>query len=399
MPDATPPPSDSAPDTPGASRTSNATSLAVAIHEAIRPGAAPPAAPAPSSSDPPEDETLGEARVFPKWLTRGAPTLLLLAVSLASLFKLSDVGRDPPPPVHPPDTDADADPSAPPHTTTTGDEPPAPALILPSELSRGISVRNLLDLELEQVRPPAPPSFIKLGRALAKNTPNVTVLNAWATWCEPCKRELPDLREMFLKNSDTWNQRVRFVSVLSQDTIDPIEAHRRFADAMPAADAFLAEVRANALAEALRRDQAITGEGLPIWVLLDCHRERRFAHVGALQPGDFEALQRKIDQLEAELDTPFCGDRRPQRPKSPRASAPTPAAESDTDPQKAPDPTITAPQTPPTPPPSGPTCGDGVCQRSSSAEDCHRCPEDCPCAVGTCQARADGTYHCHRGLM
>jgi thiol-disulfide isomerase/thioredoxin len=97
----------------------------------------------------------------------------------------------------------------------------------------------------------------------------VVVLNLWATWCAPCKREMPTLAALQARFDP---EAVRVVAL----AID----RAGFADLR----AFLEEVDANALA--LLRDaegdaaRALDAPGLPVTLIIDAEGRERFRHAG-----------------------------------------------------------------------------------------------------------------------
>ncbi|MCB9700807.1 MAG: TlpA family protein disulfide reductase [Myxococcales bacterium] len=205
----------------------------------------------------------------------------------------------------------------------------------------------------------------------------VTVINLWGAWCEPCKRELPDLKRMFDRAS--WGDKVAFVSIHTP-TEDPRAAHAEFAALMPSDKNFMIEIEAGSVSAALREDGAITKAGLPITLVLDCRREIRLPHVGELSSADFEELRPLIDQLVAELDTPFCVKATVapvMKRKKPHPPGQTGAT--------------TGPAIGPTTGPAEPAggCGDGRCDLES--ESCQSCAADCGCrADSTCKMKQEG---------
>jgi thiol-disulfide isomerase/thioredoxin len=66
-----------------------------------------------------------------------------------------------------------------------------------------------------------------LTRLLARQTGKVVLVNFWATWCEPCRQEYPDL--------------ARLQKALSARGLQVVGISTDFASALPAAEKFLAE--------------------------------------------------------------------------------------------------------------------------------------------------------------
>jgi thiol-disulfide isomerase/thioredoxin len=57
---------------------------------------------------------------------------------------------------------------------------------------------------------------IKLRDTLKKNKGNVVVINFWATWCEPCREEFPQLVRLY-ENYRHKGMRLIFLSIERQD--------------------------------------------------------------------------------------------------------------------------------------------------------------------------------------
>ncbi|WP_434428237.1 TlpA family protein disulfide reductase [Nannocystis pusilla] len=58
----------------------------------------------------------------------------------------------------------------------------------------------------------------------------VHVVNLWATWCGPCKAEMPDFKAMFARKAETWSDAVKFVPVQLKDNTDPRKSYQDFAE-------------------------------------------------------------------------------------------------------------------------------------------------------------------------
>jgi len=111
---------------------------------------------------------------------------------------------------------------------------------------------------------------------LADHRGQVVLINYWATWCEPCREELPGLIEL---SRDTDPHAVSIVGVAldsgpkAQDTVHSFVKQFRvpYPIAMP---------------DAITRSNL--GEmGLPTTILLDKHGRIARTYYGAVERGDF----------------------------------------------------------------------------------------------------------------
>ncbi|WP_334108592.1 TlpA disulfide reductase family protein [Methylobacillus sp.] len=87
----------------------------------------------------------------------------------------------------------------------------------------------------------------------------VTVVNFWATWCAPCRKEIPDLSAI---SQDYAQRRVAVIGIAADD----LPAIQEFLQAIPASYTFVA---AEFDAMAISRDLGNTKGILPFTVLMD----------------------------------------------------------------------------------------------------------------------------------
>lgn len=276
-----------------------------------------------------------------------------------------------------------------------GDEPEAAPL--------GKNIRKLLKkVDLLRVVPPEGGVTVRLHNEHVLAPRTVTVINLWATFCEPCKKELPALKAMFEAASGRWGGKVRFVPIQVDDPADSIFSYAQFADKMPPTDAFLVDtgvgggVRPPLVAAGVITEKA----GLPITFVLDCRQSVRWHATKELGPADLAALSAKLDELHGELGKRYC--KPPIDHSKLTSSASGDEADADTDveadeatvshdgPKRASPEKRAAPR-----PTRDARChDDGKCDRL--LEDCS-C-EDCPCTAGEqCMARARGGSLCTLG--
>lgn len=147
--------------------------------------------------------------------------------------------------------------------------------------------------DLETLRPP--PERVKLADLRGRPA----VLNFWASWCQPCREEAPELVRMAMKYSD----RVRFVGV---NILDGRE------EAMKYLNEF--EIPYSTV----RDPRAITGKrfgvtGAPETVFIDPRGNVVGKYIGAFREGQLEKLLRELIALEPDevLEITGRGETRP----------------------------------------------------------------------------------------
>ena len=116
--------------------------------------------------------------------------------------------------------------------------------------------------------------------ALDRLTGRPTVVNLWATWCGPCREEMPLLQEAYARNG----KEVRFLGVDTQD--DP-EAARWFLDDLDVGYPHVVDADGELLRE-------LGVRGLPVTLALDADGRVVDRVVGQLSESE---LQRLIDAV------------------------------------------------------------------------------------------------------
>ncbi|HYZ92950.1 MAG TPA: TlpA disulfide reductase family protein [Actinomycetota bacterium] len=125
-----------------------------------------------------------------------------------------------------------------------------------------------------------PASATKLRSAIKSKRPLPVVVNYWATWCDPCKKEMP----RFVDAAAKYKRRVAFVGVNVEDDAG---AARRFARR------YGIPFRSYAISRAeVQRAQDILG--LPVTQFYRADGELAFVHQGEVSSDD---LHDKIEEL------------------------------------------------------------------------------------------------------
>jgi thiol-disulfide isomerase/thioredoxin len=245
--------------------------------------------------------------------TKGSPRIVwggsLVAVTFATIAAVSvvsapddEVHRGVLPPVRRserPETSTTAAPSPPLDPPLVAPEaPPQP------RLTEAREVPDLLALTfLER------DVLVRLRSTLEPRT--VTVINVWATWCLPCRREFAELRKLL----SGWKD-VRFIPIqLGDDPPDELVKE------MPDAAHRLVDLVSGGNIQRTLRSLGLAGDDkrIPITLVLDCQYRLHALHLAELR--DFDEFARAIEALRAELRTSTCALAPPNPAGSPRGGA------------------------------------------------------------------------------
>lgn len=142
----------------------------------------------------------------------------------------------------------------------------------------------------------------RMNKILARD--RVTILNLWATYCAPCKDELPAFRQLFEQQKVAWRGDVEFIPVQIDDPIDGAAARREHAGQMPPFRHFVSDrgLPTGIKAALLATTPAPTPWSLPVTVVVRCDGEiekvfaRSFTTLEDLRPV-FDAVGRARQKL------------------------------------------------------------------------------------------------------
>ncbi len=128
---------------------------------------------------------------------------------------------------------------------------------------------------------------------------SVRIINFWATWCEPCKREFAEFKAM--SKRDAWGSEVRFIPMV---TDEEYKKAGRMIKRMPSGSRQL-----STQAEFIK--EALWGEGilprgqkliLPLTLVVDCHDKIVFSVPGgALNPSTSSELAEVVGESRKKL--------------------------------------------------------------------------------------------------
>lgn len=133
-------------------------------------------------------------------------------------------------------------------------------LLQPNSLLKS-STQDYLQLSTDDLFKVTLPNENNIPQALNQYQGKIIVLNFWATWCPPCREEMPELSELHTENKD------RNIVVLGI-AIDTVESIKVFTQETPVSyPLFADEEQGMALASQLGNDKGV----LPYTVIID-HR-------------------------------------------------------------------------------------------------------------------------------
>lgn len=121
--------------------------------------------------------------------------------------------------------------------------------------------------------------FDKTKVNLAEMRGKVVVINYWATWCGPCKAEMPMMDLYHRRNKARGFQ---IIGVVTKDSVPPFKLRQ------------LASVLSYPLALGLKGKYGLIGEAVPTSYIIDRKGVIRYAKAGSFQEDAFKAL---IDPL------------------------------------------------------------------------------------------------------
>lgn len=141
------------------------------------------------------------------------------------------------------------------------------------------------DAASRAVEPERAPSFAAItldgdSMALSDLRGEVVLLNVWATWCTPCRQEIPELQALHEEHGD---QGLRVVGV-TVDTRSAEPQVRRFVEDF----GMTYDIWWDPDQTAVSKFEAV---GVPLTVLIDREGRITWRHLGAFQRGDPELLR------------------------------------------------------------------------------------------------------------
>ena len=172
--------------------------------------------------------------------------------------------------------------------------------------TKGTDITPAMRLPFEALRDKTPPGkldSLRLGAQDVLPSGTIHVVNLWATWCGPCKEEMPDFKAMFERHPE-WGASVRFVPIMVKDPNEPRKAYSDFGSTMPPAPVKLADRSyEEAFIKALTPDEHLKlfHDNLPVTMVLDCNRRVRWARFEQLGEADFTELESYIEAFRDEL--------------------------------------------------------------------------------------------------
>jgi len=150
--------------------------------------------------------------------------------------------------------------------------------VLPLSLL-GAAPAPALMLSQIKVGQPAPPFVLRLIKggkvSLDELRGNVIVLNFWATWCVPCRTELPALDAYYVLRKDAG---LRVFAVTTEDSLQPFRLKKLF-EAM-----HIDPVRS------IKGPYDVLDNGVPTNIVIDRNGVVRYAKAGAFDTQGLDQL-------------------------------------------------------------------------------------------------------------
>ncbi len=127
------------------------------------------------------------------------------------------------------------------------------------------------------------------AQTLSASDGDVRVLNFWATWCAPCRREIPLLKALQEEHGDAGIK----VIGLAVDERDPVAQYA--ADTEFNYPILMAEPGADQLVD----DYGLDFIGLPLTLIVAPDRELVYAHAGEMKVDELEPMLATLKALAA----------------------------------------------------------------------------------------------------
>lgn len=129
---------------------------------------------------------------------------------------------------------------------------------------------------IDQVAPPFTlKMFDKSKKTLADYRGKVLVINYWATWCGPCKTEMPMMSKYHRLNKARGFE---IIGVVTKDSVKPFQLTK------------VAEALSYPLALDLKGSYGVIGGAVPSNYVIDRRGNVRYAKAGSFDAGEFKEL-------------------------------------------------------------------------------------------------------------
>lgn len=162
-------------------------------------------------------------------------------------------------------------------------------MMLPVLLSLGLMV-GAATTQAKEMNEPAPDFTLKSRSGenlrLEDFRGQVVMLNFWASWCGPCRQEMPLMDDIYEQYKDLG------FTVLAVNVDENREEAHRFLDKVPVSYPILYDPES-------RVSEQYNVQAMPTTVMIDRNGQARFLHYG-YQPGYEDDYEKQIRQLVRE---------------------------------------------------------------------------------------------------